>query len=146
MYPVGVRQVAYHLSSEGLIEKKERDFDIVSDLIGEMREDSKLPWTWIVDNTRNYTLTHLQHLEQTADGIIESERQAVAEIPEMDSREKFEIICGKPRTKLERCIGRNPDDHEAIEALWELHRLRYENVCGMPAIALAENFETFETH
>jgi hypothetical protein len=43
MYPVGVRQAVYHLSAEGLIEKKERDFDIVSDLIGEMREDGKLP-------------------------------------------------------------------------------------------------------
>lgn len=57
MHPVGVRQVAYHLSSKGLIEKKEQDFENVCNIIGDMREDGELPWEWVFDNTA-ITLPH----------------------------------------------------------------------------------------
>ena len=82
MQPVGVRQVAYHLSSEGLIEKKESDFQLVSVIIGEMREADELPWEWVIDNSRVYTPTPLQNLEQTADAIIENQQGHVERIPE----------------------------------------------------------------
>ena len=65
MHPVGVRQVAYHLSSKGLIEKKEQIFQQVSAIIGEMRESGELPWEWVVENTALHTCNTLSR-QQTA--------------------------------------------------------------------------------
>lgn len=49
----------------------------------------------------------------------------------MDSRERIEMTCEQMQSKLEHRIGTNPDDVQAIDRLWRVQSLRYENVMRM---------------
>lgn len=57
--PMTVRQVFYQATVRGLVEKEETGYDKVQTVLAKMRRDEKLPWEWIVDNTRdrNHPLT-----------------------------------------------------------------------------------------
>ena len=50
--PMTVRQVFYRLTSEGVIEKIEPEYQTVVRLLGEMRRDGSLPYEWLADATR----------------------------------------------------------------------------------------------
>ena len=54
-----VRQVFYQATVHGLVPKEETGYDTVQRILAKMRRDGKLPWNWIVDNTRgrNHPLT-----------------------------------------------------------------------------------------
>ena len=56
----------------------------------------------------------------------------------MDRREKIDIICEDIQTKLENRIGRTPCDLDAIEELWHIQTLRYENALRMTDNTLPE--------
>lgn len=57
--PMTVRQVFYQATVRGLVEKEETGYDKVQINLAKMRRSDKLPWDWIVDNTRarNHPLT-----------------------------------------------------------------------------------------
>lgn len=51
--PVTVRQTFYHLVGLKLVDKTETEYDrCVGRLMKEMREDGRLPWEWVSDETR----------------------------------------------------------------------------------------------
>src|SRR5436190_9165445 len=50
--PMTVRQVFYRLTSEGVIDKIEPEYQTVVRLLGEMRRDGTLPYEWLADATR----------------------------------------------------------------------------------------------
>lgn len=52
-HPQTVRQVFYQMVSRGFVDKTEQEYDgTVCRLLGEMREDGRVPWDWVIDNTR----------------------------------------------------------------------------------------------
>ncbi len=50
--PVTLRGLYYRLVSAGLIDKTENDYDRVGRRLIELRENGRVPWAWITDNTR----------------------------------------------------------------------------------------------
>src|SRR5271157_4662294 len=51
--PMTVRQLFYRLVSQGVIAKTEAEYkSTVVRLVGEMRLDHSIPFSWIADNTR----------------------------------------------------------------------------------------------
>ena len=70
MYPVGVRQIAYAMSSQGLIEKKESTFAKCGKIVGEMREAGDLPWEYIQDNSRRYIPKQLVSPKNTPNSLM----------------------------------------------------------------------------
>ncbi len=53
MHPMSVRQVFYQLTTQGVIEKTESEYkQTVIRLLGEMRLNDELPFSWIADNSR----------------------------------------------------------------------------------------------
>ncbi len=53
MRPMSVRQVFYQLTTQGVIEKTESEYkQTVIRLLGEMRLNDDLPFSWIADNSR----------------------------------------------------------------------------------------------
>jgi hypothetical protein len=70
--PMTVRQTFYQLVARGVIEKTEGEYqDSVIRLMTDMRLDGKLPFAWVVDETRRVRLTETydsitEALEQTA--------------------------------------------------------------------------------
>jgi hypothetical protein len=51
--PLTARHAFYCLASEGLIAKTEKDYDnVVLRLLGQMREEGLIPFSWVVDHTR----------------------------------------------------------------------------------------------
>ena len=53
MHPMSVRQVFYQLTTQGVIEKTEKEYkQTVIRLLGEMRLNDDLPFSWIADNSR----------------------------------------------------------------------------------------------
>jgi hypothetical protein len=70
--PMTVRQVFYQATVRGLVEKEESGYDKVQVNLAKMRRDERLPWDWIVDNTRSrdkpYTVDSVQEaLQDTID-------------------------------------------------------------------------------
>ena len=52
-HPMSVRQVYYQLTTLGVIEKTEKDYKgTVVRLLGEMRRDGTIPYSWLADATR----------------------------------------------------------------------------------------------
>ena len=49
----------------------------------------------------------------------------------MDSRYRLEKRCEEIQTNLEKLIAINPDDLKAIDDLWSVQTLRFENACSM---------------
>ena len=70
MYPVGVRQIAYAMSSQGHIEKKESAFAYCGKIVGEMREAGDLPWEYIQDNSRRYIPKELVSPKNTPNSLM----------------------------------------------------------------------------
>ncbi len=53
MHPMSVRQVFYQLTTQGVIEKTEKEYkQTVIRLLGEIRLNDDLPFSWIADNSR----------------------------------------------------------------------------------------------
>jgi len=53
LHPMSVRQVFYQLTTQGVIEKTEKEYKhTVIRLLGEMRLNDELPFSWIADNSR----------------------------------------------------------------------------------------------
>ena len=51
--PCTVRQIFYQMVSKGHLSKTEAAYNgVVIRLVGQMREDGEMPWSWITDNTR----------------------------------------------------------------------------------------------
>jgi hypothetical protein len=66
-HPQTVRQVFYQLVARGVVEKTEVEYNrTVIRLLGEMRLAGEVPWSWIVDNTRQTKVT------QTFDNITDA--------------------------------------------------------------------------
>jgi len=66
-YPQTVRQVFYQLVTRGTIEKTEKEYQgVVIRLLSEMRLDGRIPWDWIVDESRRTRIT------QTFDNISDA--------------------------------------------------------------------------
>ena len=70
MYPVGVRQISYAMSSQGHIEKKESAFAYCGKIVGEMREAGDLPWEYIQDNSRRYIPKQLVSPKNTPNSLM----------------------------------------------------------------------------
>jgi len=52
-HPMTVRQLFYRLVSEGVIDKTETEYkNVVVRLLGQLRRQEKIPFSWIADNTR----------------------------------------------------------------------------------------------
>ena len=52
-HPMSVRQVYYQLTTLGVIDKTEKDYkSTVVRLLGEMRRDGSIPYSWLADATR----------------------------------------------------------------------------------------------
>ena len=49
----------------------------------------------------------------------------------MDSRYRLEKRCEEIQTNLEKLIGQNPDDDQAIDDLWRVQIVRWENACSL---------------
>ncbi len=53
LHPMSVRQVFYQLTTQGVIEKTENEYkQTVIRILGEMRLNDELPFSWIADNSR----------------------------------------------------------------------------------------------
>ena len=53
MHPMSVRQVFYQLTTQGVIQKTEKEYkQTVIRLLRDMRLDDDLPFSWIADNSR----------------------------------------------------------------------------------------------
>lgn len=51
--PLTVRQLFYRAVATGLIDKTQTDYNnVVVRLLGQMREEKRIPFSWVVDNTR----------------------------------------------------------------------------------------------
>ena len=77
--PVTVRQAFYQLVSSGAIAKTEADYkNIVVRLLGIMRRQGELPFSWIADNTRWMRKPQTySSLEQALDDTITTYRRAL---------------------------------------------------------------------
>jgi hypothetical protein len=77
--PMTVRQVFYQLVSGGIIPKTEASYkNIVVRLLGIMRRQGELPFSWIADNTRWMRKPNtFSSLEQALDSTIETYRRAL---------------------------------------------------------------------
>ena len=49
----------------------------------------------------------------------------------MDVIERIEMTTAEIQTALENRIAINPDDLKAIDELWSVQKLRFENACSM---------------
>ena len=77
--PVTVRQAYYQLVSTGAISKTEADYkNIVVRLLGIMRREGELPFSWIADNTRWMRKPQTySSLEDALDSTIATYRRAI---------------------------------------------------------------------
>jgi hypothetical protein len=77
--PVTVRQAYYQLVSAGAISKTEADYkNIVVRLLGIMRREGELPFSWIADNTRWMRKPQTySSLEDALDSTIATYRRAI---------------------------------------------------------------------
>lgn len=87
--PLTIRQLFYRAVATGLIEKSQNEYNnTVVRLAGQMREEGRLPFDWIVDNTRwmrKPTTYHglrsmLRHTQRTYRRAIWDEQNAYVEI------------------------------------------------------------------
>jgi hypothetical protein len=70
-HPQTVRQVFYQLVARGVIEKTENEYQCtVIRLLSELRLDGRIPWDWIIDESRRSRVT------QTFDNIGDALRDA----------------------------------------------------------------------
>ena len=53
MQPMTVRQVFYQATVRGIVDKNEKSYAKVQQVLAKMRRDETLPFEWIVDNTRD---------------------------------------------------------------------------------------------
>jgi hypothetical protein len=68
-HPQTVRQVFYQLVTRGIVEKTEKEYQgTVIRLLSEMRLADKIPWDWIIDETRKGKVT------QTFDNVTDALR------------------------------------------------------------------------
>jgi hypothetical protein len=56
VHPITLRGLYYQMVSKGIIGKTENDYDKLGRMLCQLRKDGRVPWAWIVDNTRGLSV------------------------------------------------------------------------------------------